>query len=304
MNENQNHDYIQELVNKFSPYTPPYQIISQFTRYLLTALKQQELSQHSSNLPRRKKVKNPSISLKKTPLPPYPELELLQALTHEIRTPLTTIKTITKLLKRKAKLTSELNKHLEVIEQECNEQINRMELKFQAVELESKSNKKQQLELVNTCLENILNQSISHWKKQAQRRNIVLDIVVPKKLPHIVSEPKILSQALSGLMERFIRNLPRGGNFKVLILPVGNQLKLQFISESNHHNGSSKCLGKLLLFQPETGSLSLSNDVTKNLFHILGGKLTVKEKAYQGQVFTIFLPLNNHSSFYQKTKSI
>lgn len=301
MSNNHHHDYIQELVNKFTPCIPPYQVISQFTRHLLTALKEQELSSYKTNYQSANQVKNQSISLKKTPLPPYPELELLQALTHEIRTPLTTIQTITKLLKRKAKSNQDLSKHLEVIEQECTEQINRMELIFQAVELESQSNDKKTVQLVNTCLENILNQSISHWKKQAERRNIVLDIVMPQKLPHIVSEPKILSQALSGLMERFIRNLPSGGHFKVVILPVGNQLKLQFLSESNYHNHSSKCLGKLLLFQPETGSLSLSNDVTKNLFHILGGKLTFKQKADQGEVLTIFLPLNNQKNYYPPT---
>ena len=56
---------------------------------------------------------------------------------------------------------------------------------------------------------------------KAQRRNISLDIIIPQKLPHIVTEPKILNQALNGLMERFIRSLPSGDNFKVLILPVG-----------------------------------------------------------------------------------
>jgi K+-sensing histidine kinase KdpD len=176
-----------------------------------------------------------------------------------------------------------------------------MELIFQAVELESKTNKQEQLKLIKTCLEDILNQSISHWKKQAQRRNIVLDIVIPEDLPQIVSDPKILTQALNGLMERFIRNLPSGSNFKVVIFPVGNQLKLQFLAESNYHNNTSKCLGKLLLFQPETGNLSLSNDVTKNLFHILGGKLIVKQKPNQGEVLTIFLPLNRHHKYYQQS---
>ncbi len=293
-----NLNYIQKLVSKFSPCIPCYKIVSQFTTHLLKALKQSEsTSEFSSKSNQETKVKNHSISLKKTPLPPYPELELLQALTHEIRTPLATIKTTTRLLKRKAKLSEDLTKYLDNIEQECNEQINRMELIFQAVEFESKPNHKPTVHLVNTCLENILNQSIAQWKKQAQRRNIVLDIVIPKKLPQIVSEPKILSQALGGLMERFIRNSPSGGDFKVVILPVGNQLKLQFLSEFNfYQSGNRKCLGKLLLFQPETGNLSLSNDVTKNLFQTLGGKLTIKQKPDQGEVLTIFLPLNNHKS--------
>ena len=54
MSNNHHHDYIQGLVNKFTPYIPPYQIISKFTRYLLTALKQQELSARNANIKPKK----------------------------------------------------------------------------------------------------------------------------------------------------------------------------------------------------------------------------------------------------------
>jgi His Kinase A (phospho-acceptor) domain len=282
--------YLDNLISKFSPIIPDYKIVSQFTRYLLRELKgfnTSKIEEEFNTISRQSE----SISLKKTPLPPYPEFELLQALTHEIRTPLTTIKTIAKLLIKKAKLTPDSVKHLELIEQECTEQINRMELIFRAVELESKHTKKEQVRLVPTSLEEILSLAIPLWKKQAQRRNIILDIIIPQKLPKIVSDPDILTQILGGLIEKFTRNLPSGSNFEVLILPAGNQLKLQFVSESNFNNDHVKCLGKLLLFQPDTGSLSLSHDVTKNIFHALGGKFTIKQKPHKGEILTIFLPL-------------
>ncbi|WP_231932892.1 sensor histidine kinase KdpD [Geminocystis sp. NIES-3708] len=288
--QNYQTEYLENLIKKFINIVPNYKIVSQFTRYLLKELEHFNTSkteQEINKIPRQSQ----SISLKKTPLPPYPEFELLQALTHEIRTPLTTIQTITKLLIKRAKLTPDLVKHLELIEQECTEQINRMELIFRAAELESQSTKKEVVKLVPTSLEEILNRTIPSWKKQAQRRNIILDIIIPQKLPKIVSDPAILTQILGSLIEKFTRNLPSGGNFEVLILPAGNQLKLQFLSESNFNNDHVKCLGKLLLFQPDTGSLSLSHDVTKNIFHALGGKLTIKQKPHKGEILTIFLPL-------------
>ncbi|NEO64658.1 MAG: sensor histidine kinase, partial [Moorea sp. SIO4G2] len=49
--------------------------------------------------------------------------------------------------------------------------------------------------------------------------------------------------------------------------------------------------GQLLTFQPETGSISLNLNVTKNLFQALGGKLIVKQRPQQGEVMTVFLPL-------------
>lgn len=290
INQDYHREYLDKLFTKFYPDIPDYKIITKFTNFLLHNLSSETHNHRENNqLPRQSN----SISLKKTPLPPYPEFELLQALTHEIRTPLTTIKTLTKFLLKKAKNAPELLKYLESIDQECTEQINRMELIFRAAELESKTEVKCAVKLVPISLEQILNQSIPHWKKQAERRNILLDIIIPQKLPQIVSEPSMLTQILTGLMEKFTRNLPSGGNFKVLILPAGNQLKLQFFSESNINNDSEKCLGKLLLFKPNTGSLSLSHDVTKNIFHALGGKFIIKQKPQGGEVLTIFLPLGN-----------
>lgn len=209
---------------------------------------------------------------------------------------MTTIKTLAKLLGKKAQKEPELLKYIEKIEQECTEQINRMELIFKAVELESQS-KRERLRLIPTSLENILNQTVPYWQRQAERRNIVLEVFIPQKLPQIISEPAILSQVLNGLMEKFIRGLPSGCRFKMLVLPAGNQLKLKFSSEVGWIGGEGKSLGRLLFFQPETGSLSLSDDVTKNIFQALGGKLTIRQKPNGGEIITIFLPLGNHTSY-------
>jgi signal transduction histidine kinase len=48
------------------------------------------------------------------------------------------------------------------------------------------------------------------------------------------------------------------------------------------------------MFQPETGCLSLNLDVTKNLCHAMGGKLTVRQRPTAGEVLTIFLPLTSY----------
>lgn len=295
-NKHCHYQYLSKLFQDFKPQNPHYKIVSKFSRVLLNNLSMNNkdiTSDNNVSVNNRIPRESNSISLKKTPLPPYPEFELLQALTHEIRTPLTTIKTLTKLLLKRTKNIPELIRYLEAIEQECTEQINRMELIFKAVELESKSSIKSSVQLVPTSLEEILSQTIPSWKKQAERRNIILDIIVPQKLPQIVSDPHMLSQILTGLMERFTRNLPSGENFKVLILQAGNQLKLQFLSDSNINYHQAKCLGKLLLFQPDTGSLSLSYDVTKNIFNALGGKLIIKQKPDKGEILTVFLPLGN-----------
>ncbi|HIK38186.1 MAG: HAMP domain-containing histidine kinase [Geminocystis sp.] len=288
---------LERISRQLKIVVPEYIIVEKFSRGFVESLKRQRLENPKEPEKIKKdKINRSSISLKKTPIPPYPELELLQALTHEIRTPLTTIKTLARLLGKKAKKEPELLKYIEKIEQECTEQINRMELIFKAVELESQ-NKKETLRLIPTSLETILNQTVPYWQRQAERRNIVLEVFIPQKLPQIISEPAILSQVLNGLMEKFIRGLPSGCRFKMLVLPAGNQLKLKFSSEVGWIGGEGKSLGRLLFFQPETGSLSLSDDVTKNIFQALGGKLTIKQKPNGGEIVTIFLPLGSHTGY-------
>jgi hypothetical protein len=114
----------------------------------------------------------------------------------------------------------------------------------------------------------------------------------------------MLDQVLTGLIENFTRRIPEGGHIQVEVTPAGDQLKLQLQSQSQRYpdeNGDSpaaninqptlKSIGQMLMFQPETGCLSLNLNVTKNLFQALGGKLIVRQRPQQGEVLTIFLPL-------------
>lgn len=283
------------LVRYFAPPNPDYRLVTKFSKLLLYHLPEISVvhsGQHRSIPWRSQNKEKSSLELFSN----APDVALLQALTHEIRTPLTTIHTMTRLLLRNKGLTPQITKLLEGIDQECTEQINRMELIFRATELKITSKKQKSVRLVYTSLENVLNESIPCWKKQAQRRNIILDIVLPKKLPQVVSDPAILNQVLMGLIEKFTRSFSEGGNIRVQVTTAGHQLKLQFRTESSSPHNPLKALGQLLMFNPNTGGLSLNLDVTKHMFHILGGKLIVRQRSQYKQVFTIFLPLGQDPS--------
>ena len=295
-----NHPHLKELDNLVATFTlncPDYNLVSQFSRQILfnlPNLTSLAINSHSH----RETVSIPEVA--KEPLNyvgnklPHPnseiEMELLQALTHEIRTPLTTIRTLTKLLlKKKQDFSSKVTQRLQAIENECTEQIERMELIFRATELESSPIKQDPVQLTAFYLETILEQTVPRWRQQAQRRNVKIDVFVPDHLPEIVSDPDMLDRALTGLMESCTRSLSTGGKISVSVATAGDRLKLQVISNSNYN--PFKSLGQLLMFQPETGCLSLNLDVTKNIFHNLGGKLTVRQKSKEGRELTIFLPL-------------
>lgn len=321
---------LESLINQFAPKPPEYRIVMEFGRKLLQNLpepteaeKVQTIPIAPTNSPEQSEQSQPlsdtfpvdrrwervmrkeerGVSKIANSREATPDVELLKALTHEIRTPLTTIRTLTKLLLKRRDLAPEVIRRLEIIDHECTEQINRMELIFRAAELETTAAKPVPVNLTSMSLEQIFQQSIPRWQKQAARRNLTLEVVLPQKLPTVVSNPAMLDQVLTGLVENFTRSLPAGGHIQVQVTPAGDQLKLQFQSQSDpDNNGNSshsanfscstlKSIGQLLMFQPETGSLSLNLSVTKHLFQLLGGKLIVRQRPQEGEVMTIFLPL-------------
>jgi signal transduction histidine kinase len=239
------------------------------------------------------------------------QVELIQAISHEVRTPLATIRTLTRLLlKRKTFDPDIVRKRLEMIDHECTTQIDRFNLIFRAVELELSQTKqasenktqKPSVQLTPMSLGDILQSSLPRWQKQATQRNHTLEVNLPQKLPHVVSDPTMLDQVLTGVIENFTRSLPSGSHIQVEVRLAGHQLKLQLESQSKSQQAcpfgtatksSLKSIGRLLMFQPETGALSLNMAVTKNLFEALGGKLVVRQRSQQGKVMTIFLPLKS-----------
>jgi hypothetical protein len=281
-------------VQNYPLISPNYQTIIQFSQLLL-----QELTITENN-----PVTHTSSYCHQNPPQPKPssrpDVELLQAFAHEVRTPLTTIRMMTRLLLKRRDLPVNVISRLEVIDHECTEQIDRMELLFKAAELEnlSQPSKFANSQLTPMCLDEVLQQSIPRWELAATRRNLTLNVVLPKQLPTVVSNPAMLDRVLTGLIENFTRSLPSGSCIQVQVIPAGDQLKLQLSPQFDCEGKSQtktapirQSLGQLLMFQPETGVISLNMTATKHLFQAIGGKLIVRQRPQNGEVLTIFLPL-------------
>ncbi len=274
------------MVEIYPPVAPHYRIVTQFSQLLLKQIALQ--GEHPRD---EKDIVSPSVS------PTAADVELLQAFAHEVRTPLTTIRTMTRLLLKRRDLAADIIRRLQAIDHECTEQIDRMELIFRAAELET-SVKHTSTQLTAMSLQQVLEQSIPRWQLAASRRHLTLDVILPQKVPTVVSNPRMLDQVLTGVMENFTRSLPAGSKIQVQIIPAGDLLKLQLLPQKPLENGSPtscispcKSIGQLLTFQPETGVVSLNLAATKHLFQAIGGKLIVRQRPDENEVLTIFLPL-------------
>ncbi|MEH2332517.1 sensor histidine kinase [Nostoc sp.] len=317
------------LVEQYSPVAPDYRMMIHFSQLLLQEFTEPEETRDSllGTGDKGDKENNPcpipitpypqrGPHLPQSPIPnahyplspegvppsPNPDVELLQAFAHEVRTPLTTIRTMTRLLLKRRDLDASVINRLKIIDHECTEQIDRMELLFKAAELETTASaKSSKTQLTPMSLDQVLQQSIPRWEQAAHRRNLTLNVVLPQQLPTVVSNPTMLDQVLTGLMENFTRSLPAGSHIQVQVIPAGDQLKLQLSPQFRCKDSNKaaipatppirKALGQLLMFQPETGTISLNIAATKHLFQAIGGKLIVRQRPHYGEVMTIFLPL-------------
>jgi hypothetical protein len=231
------------------------------------------------------------------------DVELLKVIAHEVRTPLTTIQTLTRLLLKRSDLPAEVMQRLDAIYRECSGQIDRFGLIFRAMELTHDRCQALPNHLMPISLQEVLEENLGRWEIQAARRSLTLEVTTPKHMPAIaIRDPHLLDQVLTGLMEYLGHSLSAGSHIHLHVALAGPQLKLQLKTRTDETDPAFpspmlEAVGQLLMFQPETGGLSLSLPVTKHLFQALGGKLTVR-KHHQSEVLTIFLPLGVESEAY------
>ena len=223
------------------------------------------------------------------------EAKLLRAISHEVRTPLATIRTLISSTLKKYNMDESMRNRLIQIDNECNEQIDRFGLIFNAAELvgdevPSLNN------LAKINLAEIFKKLSPVWNKQLNRRGIFLKIDIPHQLPQILSDSEKLELMLRGLIDKNTRGLKEGSTLILELRPAGQQLKLQLKVQKldrnqkvilKRENGSD--IGPVLNWDPQTGSLQLSQNATQKLLASLGGHVTQRRDTG----LTVFFPISD-----------
>lgn len=291
---------LQQWIKEFPPVISDYHWPMAFSRQVLTQSTQIEkpsvLATPTSNHVDQSQTDSKTEG---TTEPKGHDIELLKAIAHEIRTPLATIQTLTRLLIRRKDLPDDVILRLESIQQECIHQMDRFGLIFRAIELTTTPSASLNHSLTTMSLQQLFAQKMARWESILERRSLEFEVALPEDLPAIaIRDPNMLDQVLTGLIEQLSHTLPLGSQISLRITLAGEQLKLQLrsaIPDSEDTKSSKsmlKAVGQLLMLQPETGNLSLSLPATKEIFNFLGGKLTVRQSPPRGEVLTMFLPLD------------
>ncbi len=222
------------------------------------------------------------------------EAKLLRAISHEVRTPLATIRTLISSTLKKYKMDESMKNRLIQIDNECNEQIDRFGLIFNAAELVS--NEVPSLNnLAKINLAEIFKKLSPLWIKQLNRRGISLKIDIPNQLPQILSDSEKLELMLSGLIDKNTRGLKEGCTLILELRPAGQKLKLQLKvqklecnQKENQKKDIGSDIGPVLNWNPQTGSLQLSQNATQKLLASLGGHVTQRRDTG----LTVFFPIS------------
>ncbi len=220
------------------------------------------------------------------------EAKLLEAISHEVRTPLATIKTLISSTLRKYTMDQTIRSRLMEIDNECTEQIDRFGLIFNAAELVNGESSPSQ-RLTGIDLGEILNKLSPNWINQLRRRGIILKLDIPDELPDVLSNSEKLELMLRGLIDKNTRGLKEGSILTLELRPAGQKLKLQLIvqtaftdtKENNKLAGSD--IGPVLNWNPQTGSLQLSQSATQKLLASMGGRVTQRKNSG----LTVFFPI-------------
>ena len=220
------------------------------------------------------------------------DLSLLEAMTHEVRTPLATIRTLIRSLLRRKDLPDVVAGRLQQIDGECSEQIDRFGLIFQAAEWQRKP---EETQLARTNLGTILKTLEPAWREQLDRRGVALQLDIEDELPEVLSDARRLEPMLGGLIDRVSRGLPGESQLLLRLHPAGARLKLQLQVRSRNADSAStetdldstEQVGTVLSWDPSTGSLQLSQNATRQLMASLGGRYQARRK----RDLTVFFPV-------------
>jgi len=223
------------------------------------------------------------------------EAKLLRAISHEVRTPLATIRTLISSTLKKYKMDESMRNRLIQIDNECNEQIDRFGLIFNAAELVG--NEVSSLNnLAKINLAEIFKKLAPLWNKQLNRRGISLKIDIPKQLPQILSDSEKLELMLRGLIDKNTRGLKEGSTLSLELRPAGQKLKLQLKVQKLDNNqkeilkkDNGSDIGPVFNWNPQTGSLQLSQNATQKLLASLGGRVTQRRDTG----LTVFFPISD-----------
>jgi signal transduction histidine kinase len=238
--------------------------------------------------------------------------DFVSGVSHEMRTPLTTVKTLTRVLRRGKVSDAEREEFLDTIAAECDRQI---DLVLNLLDLSRIEAGTFNISLAPVDIADLLTSVVEIELHNSAAHHHELDAQVPESLPRVLADYKTLRRVLCGLVENAIKYTPDSGRIRLSaraeegsvridVSDTGCGIREEDIARifdkfyrgrppSDLDGNSSNGQGELA----ETGGVGLGLYLARTIIEEIGGTITVQSRVGRGSVFTIRLPVwNTHSS--------
>ncbi len=230
----------------------------------------------------------------------FKSLERLRArfisnISHELRTPITTIKTYIHLLRQSPEL---LPQCLDILEKEADWQVQLVEDVLEVSRLDSG---KAELRFHPISLNELANRAVVAHRPLAQAKGIILDARLMEPSPIVQADAEMMGMALNNLMHNGIQYTPAGGRVEV-ITGIAEREDRRWATVTVADTGIGIPKNELpFIFdrffrgeqprQMQIPGTGLGLSIVKEVVERHGGFITVESEEGKGSRFTVWLPL-------------
>lgn len=229
--------------------------------------------------------------------------DLLSAVSHEMRTPLTAICGFTELLKDEPGLPEQAQRHLEIISREADKMTDLVNCFLDARRFKSD---RARIDYQYLSVEDLLRTSMEANRDGRPHHEIVLDVLDRLK---VYGNRKELVQVFTQLLSNACRYSPQGGQIRLSGYSGDHETVISFSDQGTGiplHEQEN-------IFKPfhrlDTGDRRRTNGVgmgltlAREIITLHGGRIELDSTPGQGSRFTVFLPLPTVNSAHQSAKA-
>ncbi|WP_456385214.1 sensor histidine kinase [Desulfolithobacter sp.] len=156
--------------------------------------------------------------------------------------------------------------------------------------------RKLEVSVAKINVEHLIRETLGFLRKEAEYKNIRINVDVPENVPDIVTDRGKLQQIILNLVNNAFAAMDDGGQLDIIVRRIPGQKAISIAVRDNGCGISEENLK--LIFEPffstrtQSGGTGLGLAITYGLIRDLHGTLEVESKVGEGTTFTITLPFN------------
>jgi len=233
--------------------------------------------------------------------------DFVSGVSHEMRTPLTTIKTLTRVLQRGNVSETDYHQFLATIAAECDRQI---DLVLNLLDLSRIEAGTFNVTLGSVDVASVVTACVAIERFNAEGRHHKLDVELPQGLPPVTADPAALRRVLCGLVQNAVKYTPDGGH--ITVGATGNRYAVKIKVSDTGHGISKEDLphifekfyrGTMASAASGNGSAGMDGEtgeapgvglglyLARAIIEEIGGRIEVESEFGRGSAFTVSLPV-------------